>query len=97
MSDAATTTTALQEEHKAKQNKRVASYWLLEPPAAEVNDDEDRKKADKKARIERLRKNEWQVNKERFGWKGEEYYAELRRIADFELKVQDAQKSPHEQ
>jgi len=86
VSDAIATTTALQQEHKAKQSKRLASYWLLKPPAAEEDDSEDRKAADKKARIERLKQNGWRVTKERYNWKGEHYYAELRRMAEIELK-----------
>jgi hypothetical protein len=85
VSDAITKAMILQREHKAKQSKRLASYWMLKP-AAEGAVEVDRKTAEKKERIERLRKNGWRVNKERFGWKGEEYYRELRRRVEVELR-----------
>jgi hypothetical protein len=76
-------TTALQKEHKAKQSKRLASYWMLKPAAEGAVDANN---AEKRERIERLRQNGWRVNKERFGWKGEDYYRELRRRAEVELR-----------
>jgi len=83
VSDAITKTTALQKEHKAKQSKRLASYWMLKPAAESAIDANN---AEKRERIERLRQNGWRVNKERFGWKGEDYYRELRRRAEVELR-----------
>ena len=85
VSDAITKTSRLQDEHKAKQNKRLASYWMLKP-ADEGLGDVKCKAAEKEERIERLRQNDWRVNKEKFGWKGEEYYRELRRRAEVELR-----------
>ena len=82
VSDAIIKTTALQNEHKAKQSKRLASYWMLKPAAEGVVDANDAERE----RIERLRQNGWRVNKERFGWKGEDYYRELRRKAEVELR-----------
>lgn len=78
----------LQKEHKANQCKRLASYWSFK--LAVTGDDGegcgDRKATETKERIERLRNNGWTVMKERYGWKGEEYYADLRRRAEMELK-----------
>jgi hypothetical protein len=85
VSNAINKTKILQQEHKAKQGKRLASYWMLKP-AAESSGEVDRRAADKKERIDRLRQNGWNVNKETFGWKGEEYYRELRRRAEVELR-----------
>jgi hypothetical protein len=82
VSDAITKTAALQKEHKAKQSKRLASYWMLKPAAEGAVDANNAKRE----RIERLRQNGWRVNKERFGWKGEDYYRELRRRAEVELR-----------
>ena len=84
VSDAITKTTILQMEHKAKQSKRLASYWMLNPVAGRSGE-ADRKAAEKQERIEKLRQNGCRVNKERFGWKGEEYYRELRRRVEVEL------------
>ena len=84
ISDAITKTMIIQKEHKAKQSKRLASYWMLKS-AAEASEEVHRKAADKKERIDRLRQNGWKVNKERFGWKGDDYYRELRRSVDVEL------------
>ena len=85
VSDAITESSRSQNEHKAKQSKRLASYWMLKP-ADEGLGDVERKAAEKKERIERLRQNGWRVNKERFGWKGEEYYRKLRRRVEVELR-----------
>jgi hypothetical protein len=85
VSNAINKTTILQQEHKAKQGERLASYWMLKL-GAESSGEVDRKAADKKERIDRLRQNGWSVNKEIFGWKGEEYYRELRRRAEVELR-----------
>lgn len=86
VSDAITKTTTLQKEHKANQSTRLASYWMLKP-AAEDCGNVDCRAVEKKERIDRLRQNGWRVNKERFGWKGEEYYRELRRRAEVELRA----------
>jgi hypothetical protein len=59
---------------------------MLKPAAEGAVDANNRKAAGKRERIERLRQNGWRVNKERFGWKGEDYYRELRRRAEVELK-----------
>jgi hypothetical protein len=85
VSDTITKTTILQKEHKAKQSKRLASYWMLKP-AAEGLEESDRKTAERKERKDRLRQIGWKVNKERFDWKGDEYYRELRRRAEVELR-----------
>jgi hypothetical protein len=84
VSDTITKTTMLQQEHKAKQSKRLASYWMLKL-AAEGSEEVDRKTAERMERMDRLRQVGWKVNKERLGWKGEEYYRELRRRVEFEL------------
>jgi hypothetical protein len=86
VSDTITKATALQKEHKAKQSKQLASYWMLKPAAEGAVAANNLKAAEKKERIERLRQNGWRVNKERFGWKGEDYYRELRRRAEVELR-----------
>jgi hypothetical protein len=88
ISSAITKTTILQKEHKAKQSKRLASYWMLKP-AAEGSKEVDLKTAEMKERMDRLRQIGWKVNKERFGWKGEEYYRELRRRVEDELRRQE--------
>jgi regulator of replication initiation timing len=86
VSDAITKAAALQKEHMAKQSKRLASYWMLKPAVEGAVSANNRKAAEKRERIERLRQNGWRVNKERFGWKGEDYYRELRRKAEVELR-----------
>jgi regulator of replication initiation timing len=86
VSDTITKATALQKEHKAKQSKQLASYRMLKPAAEGAVAANNLKAAEKKERIERLRQNGWRVNKERFGWKGEDYYRELRRRAEVELR-----------
>lgn len=55
-------------------------------PAAECLEESDRKTAERKERMDRLRQIGWKVNKERFGWKGDEYYRELRRRTEVELR-----------
>jgi hypothetical protein len=59
---------------------------MLKPAAERAVGANNPKAAEKKERIERLRQNGWRVNKERFGWKGEDYYRELRRRAEVELR-----------
>lgn len=84
VSDDIRKTTVLQQEHKAERCKWLASYWMLSP-ALQDSEEADRKAGEKNARIDRLRQNGWRVNKDRFGWKGEEYYRELRRRVELEL------------
>jgi hypothetical protein len=55
-------------------------------PAAGGSEGADCKAAEKQERIVRLKQTGWRVDKERFGWKGEECYRELRRRVDVELK-----------
>ena len=81
-----TYTTFLQKEHRAKQTKRLASFWSFSPKKGS-NDDDEKKNADKKARIEKLRQCGFRVTKERYGWKGQDHYDELRRRAEIELKI----------
>ncbi|ERF70193.1 hypothetical protein EPUS_00381 [Endocarpon pusillum Z07020] len=90
------TTTHVQNEHTLNKTKRLASFWSFKPilPSAQggANDDEDDdeeeedvKAREKKERIELLRRDGWRVNKEKFGWKGEEHYEALRGVALGEL------------
>lgn len=62
-------TTTLQIERNKNKTSRQASFWSIK---------EDVEAKEKKARIDRLRTEGWNVNKRTHGWKGEEYYAELR-------------------
>jgi hypothetical protein len=58
-------------------------------PAAEGSKEVGRETAEMKERMDRLRQIGWKVNKERFGWKGEEHYRELRRRVEEELRRQE--------
>ena len=78
-------TTLLQEEHRAKHSKRLASFWSFDPAATNDEDGRESKAQEKRERIEKLKKDGWRVTKEKFGWKGEAYYDELRRKAEVEL------------
>ena len=66
-------TTALQKEHQKNRSSRLASFWSLKQ--------EDVEEREKKERIDRLRNSGWDVSKRAHGWKGKEYYEELRRSA----------------
>ena len=79
-------TTFQQKEHKTRQGKRLASYWSFRPSAM-GQDGEDAKAVEKRERIERLRKEGWRVTMERYGWRGSEYYADLRTRALAELNT----------
>jgi len=69
---------------------RLRSFWSLQirdtvTGAGGGGGDEEKKRA-RKERIERLRGQEWEgVRKERFGWKGSEYYEGLRGRAERDL------------
>jgi hypothetical protein len=62
--------THLQFERQRNRTSKLASFWSIKAEDVEVRE--------KKERIERLRKGGWDVRKERHGWKGREYYEELR-------------------
>jgi hypothetical protein len=66
-------TTSLQIEHQTNRTSRLASFWSTKEEDVEVRE--------KKERIERLRKGGWNVNKRGHGWKGKEYYEQLRCMA----------------
>lgn len=66
----------------------MASFWSLEAGRAaknakqsakreDGNDEEEMGREDKKARVERLRKNGWRIDIGKRGFKGEKYYEEL--------------------
>lgn len=74
---------ALQTERKARKGNRIASFWTFQPIAQDNS--LDYTKIARRERIEKLRKIDWQVRKERHGWKGEAYYEALRRQAEAEL------------
>ncbi|KEF60115.1 uncharacterized protein A1O9_04965, partial [Exophiala aquamarina CBS 119918] len=74
----------------------LASFWSFEQASTSSSDSiisgdgrevEDLQAVAKKARIEKLRLNGWAVSKERHGFKGEQYYENLRRVAERELNV----------
>ncbi|KAL9618793.1 MAG: hypothetical protein Q9160_006516 [Pyrenula sp. 1 TL-2023] len=90
-------TNFLQQEHRRKKAQgedgaegRKASYWLLSSQAT-TNKVKGSKKETKgpelKEKIERLKKEGWRINKERKGWKGEEYYKNLREKAWAEMEI----------
>jgi hypothetical protein len=62
--------THLQFERQSNRTSKLASFWSIKAEDVEVRE--------KKERIERLRNGGWNVRKERHGWKGKEYYEELR-------------------
>jgi hypothetical protein len=62
------------------------SYWISKSTVEGTVDANNRKEAERRERIERLRQNGWRMNKERFGWKGEDHYRELKRSAETELR-----------
>lgn len=84
---------------KALTNNRLASFWSFEhasknsasdrfrstTKSAGPQENTDPKATAKRARIEKLRRNGWAVCKEDHGFKGEQYYENLRRIAEREL------------
>jgi len=91
---------AAQAEHsrsKVLTQNRLASFWSFEQAPAPSSDFparsadgrviEDARAVAKKARIEKLRLNGWAVSKERHGFKGEQYYENLRRVAERELNI----------
>ena len=63
-------TRTLQIEHQKNRSSRLASFWSLKQ--------EDIDGRGKKERIERLRNSGWDVSKRAHGWKGKDYYEELR-------------------
>ena len=66
-------TRTLQIEHQKNRSSRLASFWSLKQ--------EDIDGRGKKERIERLRNSGWDVSKRAHGWKGKDYYEELRSSA----------------
>lgn len=86
------TTTLLQQRHRLNQSKRLASFWSFKPVLSyggadngeeeeEEEEEGDAKVQERKERMKRLRASGWRVDKERYGWKGEGYYEELREAA----------------
>jgi hypothetical protein len=63
-------TTTLQIERQKNRTGRLASFWSIKQ--------EDVEAREKKERIEKLKKSGWDVSKRAHGWKGKEYYEELR-------------------
>ena len=95
---------AAQAEHaksKALTQNRLASFWSLDPAPQSPREivrsmslmgegeSTDSRLTARQARIEKLRRNGWAVSKESHGFKGEEYYNSLRRIAERELDALD--------
>ncbi|KAK5062442.1 hypothetical protein LTR84_004513 [Exophiala bonariae] len=95
---------AAQAEHaqsKALTQNRLASFWSLDPASHSARDisrstsatgergPPDPRATARQARIEKLRRNGWAVSKESHGFKGEQYYDGLRRIAERELEALD--------
>lgn len=74
----------LHQEHKNKQNQRLASYWSFKP-AIKNGAVEESKAKDRRERVEFLKQMGWNVTKERHGWKGEDYYADLRQQVELDL------------
>lgn len=67
---------------------RLASFWSLEHAATVpgvVQQLDDPKLATRKARIEQLREEGWNIRKERYGFKSDQYYDNFRRAAEREL------------
>lgn len=60
----------MQIERQRNRTSRLASFWSIKQ--------EDVEAREKKERIERLKKSGWDVSKRAHGWKGKEYYEELR-------------------
>lgn len=89
-------TSFLQQEHRRKKAQgedrgegQKASYWLLSSQGTTNKakaSDKEVKSAEYRERIEQLRKEGWRVNKDRKGWKGEEYYKDLRKKAWAEIE-----------
>jgi hypothetical protein len=88
-----------QAHDKSACGKRLASYWLLSMPVrcptgsmlrgvdrAQAKE-ENQKLKKTRERIEKLREEGFHVRKERYGWKGAEYYDDLRRMAERELHM----------
>ena len=71
--------TNVQQQRQAKHSTRLASSWNVQAIDANLEN------KDRKDRIERLRRDNWQVNKNKHGWKGASYYEELRSKALSEL------------
>lgn len=71
-------TTTLQTERHKNRTSRLASFWSIKQ--------EDVQAREKQERIDGLKKSGWDVSKRAHGWKGREYYEELRSraLADVE-------------